>query len=127
MADEQPSTPLSELVGDDVHVQPLTPLPVYVVGAVMTEARATTLAGMTTVAGVAQSGKRLLTADPRRARAIIVGVTQALRIGSSGAQAEMTGVVWPSGVPLTLTTRDEVWASAATGTTDISVISENWS
>lgn len=127
---EQPSTPLADLAGED-GLPGAIAIPVTVDGPVMTEERASTFGGISTetaVASGASNARQILRPDPRRRKALVIALTQDMRVGASQAAAESTGGVWPKGTPLPLTSRSELWASCATAgqTTDITVIVERW-
>lgn len=73
------------------------------------------------------TAERILTADPRRKSAIILPVDGDIYIGDDQAQATGDGRPrWTSGVPLPITHRDEVWASATTGTVEVTIVIEQW-
>lgn len=119
----------ADLVDAEAPPVAMQSIPVDVQGSVMTEERATTFAGMATVAAVPFAGAvRVLTADPRRRLAVVLGLTQAIRIGRTQSQANLAGAVWPATTPLTIHARDEVWISCATSgmATDVSIIVERW-
>jgi hypothetical protein len=127
MNSEQPDVQLGDLVGEEPYFAPVTPIPVVIQGTVMTEERASTFAGMSTSSAVdAITGARILTADPRRRYATILALTQNIRIGRNQSQALNAGAVWPANVPLVINSRDELWVSSVTSTTDVSIIVERW-
>lgn len=74
----------------------------------------------------------ILTADPRRASAILISADAPFRVALSEAtsQDEPTMAQWPANVPLTLTCTTDVYVKAAGATPDVtcelSVITENW-
>lgn len=75
-------------------------------------------------------GVRLLTLEPRRKYATIIGLNSDLWISTSqaGAQAGAGGAMRiPAVVPYVIGHMHEVWACAVDGTTDISVETVNWS
>lgn len=118
-----------DLVDAEPPAAAMQAIPVHVDGSVMTEERATTFAGMSTLAQVPNgTAVKLLTADPRRRLATVIGLTQALRFGRTQAQATLAGAVWPATTALVIHSRDEVWVSCATAAmaTDVSVIVERW-
>jgi hypothetical protein len=70
------------------------------------------------------AGVKLLSADPRRKFATIIGRTQDLLIGANQAQAQLSGSWIPGSVPFIISTVAEVWATGDGGATDVSVIEE---
>lgn len=79
------------------------------------------------VAATAGSAVKVCNRDARRRIARIVSIEENIVYGTSQAQADSgTGVIWPKLVPLEVTHGDEVWIRAATATTTVSVIVENW-
>lgn len=71
------------------------------------------------------NGQKILGRDPRRKSATIIGLTQDILIGTTQANAR-AGARIPAVVPFVISTTDEYWAASVTGTTDISVITEQW-
>jgi hypothetical protein len=70
---------------------------------------------------------RLLTANPRRAQAIIIAdLPIRVALNAAAAQDEGTMALWPGLVPLTVTATTEVWVAAETGQASVSVVSEFW-
>lgn len=71
---------------------------------------------------------RVLSADHKRARAVIMSVGQNMYVAFSQASAQDVSrmALWPSGVAFVVTTATEVWVVAATGTTTVSVVTELW-
>ena len=72
------------------------------------------------------AGTRLLSHDPRRKFATIIGRTQDLVIGATQAQAQLNGSWIPGVVPFVITSVAEVWAKGDGDATDVSVIEEYW-
>lgn len=75
-------------------------------------------------------GVRLLALEPRRKSATILPLDQDVWISSSqaGAQAGAGGaMLLPAGTLFPISHMHEVWACAATATTDVSVETVNWS
>lgn len=72
--------------------------------------------------------QKLLSADHRRASATVVSIGQAVLIAFNSASASdpSTCAVWPANLPFTLTADSELWAGSATGTTQLSIITEMW-
>lgn len=85
-------------------------------------------AGMSTVRGVSSTVPvQLLFKDFRRKSATINALSANIVIGGSQAQAlSPNGATWPANVPLVITSYEEVWVSAVSTSTDISVIIESW-
>ena len=79
-----------------------------------------------TVPLTATAGNKLLSADPRRKFATIIARTSDIRIGSSQAEAQLTGSWIPSTVPFPVTSKAELWAMGDGASTDVSVIEEYW-
>lgn len=79
-----------------------------------------------TVPLIATAGSKLLSADPRRKFATIIARSSDIRIGSSQAEAQLTGSWIPSAVPLPITSKAELWAMGDGAPTDVSVIEEYW-
>lgn len=71
-------------------------------------------------------GVKLIADDPRRKRVTIIAREQDILIGATQAQAQLAGAWVPSGTPVQLDTRAELWALSVTETTDISIIEEYW-
>lgn len=105
-------------------------LSVNVDGPVQTHALPSVSAGSRSYSGVpatANSAVKVCNIDPRRRIARIVSIEENIIYGTTQAQADAgTGVVWPKLVVLEVTHSDEVWIRAATSTTTVSVIVENW-
>lgn len=78
--------------------------------------------------GTTAPGVRVLTADPRRARAVLMCIDQAMYVAYSKAAAEdlSTMAVWPAGTPLTIEAVTEVWVIADTAAAAVSIITEVW-
>lgn len=110
---------------------PMPVIPVRVEGPVRTAELPARGSGFTTVV-VGTDGARILTADPRRKSTLLLPVDADIWLGDSQAQVRVPttgdpiGGFWPAGTPCPLNTCDEVWASASSATTRITVISEQW-
>jgi len=76
-------------------------------------------------AQVDTAGQKILGRDPRRSRATVIALTQDIRLGTTQANAR-AGAMIPAVVPFVLGAMDEYWAAAVTGTTEVSVITEQW-
>jgi len=70
--------------------------------------------------------RKVLNEDPRRKRALLIG-TAIFRFGFSQQEADASiAGTWPLGVPLELTTEDQVWARPDSGAATITIVSEQW-
>lgn len=108
------------------------PIPVVVCGPVQTrEMPAIAPPGYMTAQGVGTAvGVRLLALEPRRKYATITAQDQDIWISGSqaGAQSGASGAMrWPAVVPYVVGHAEEVWVTAVTGTTNVSVETVNWS
>lgn len=75
-------------------------------------------------------GVKALSLEPRRKSATITALTQDIWISVSqaGAQAGAGGAMrWPALIPKPINHMHEVWVCAVSGTTDVSIETENWS
>ena len=79
-----------------------------------------------TVVVSATVGANLLSADPRRKFATIIGRTQDLYLGATQAQAQASAAWIPGVLPLVVSSTAELWAMADGSTTDVTVIEEYW-
>jgi hypothetical protein len=77
-----------------------------------------------TVPVTTTAGAKLLSADPRRKFATIIGRTQDIRIGVTQSQALLNGAWIPGVVPFVVTAVSELWAVGDGADTDVSVIEE---
>ena len=71
--------------------------------------------------------RRLMTADPHRARAVVITDAVAVLIG--GSQQEVDGGQpgkIPAGMRVEFGATDELWARSVTGETTVTVIQERW-
>lgn len=84
--------------------------------------------GSTRTRTVDTTAERLLTADHRRASAVLMATDQNLLIAFSEAAAQDASSmsVWPKLVPFTVSATVEVWVAAATATTPVSITTERW-
>lgn len=69
---------------------------------------------------------KLLSSDPRRKFATIIGRTQDIRIGATQAQAQLGGAWVPGLLPFVISSNAELWAIGDGASTDVSVIEEYW-
>ena len=126
-----PTEPLVEPTNDEL-LQEEYPKPdavsVCVDGPVQTRELPAKFAGMSTLKGVTSGpAVQILYKDYRRKSATINALNANIILGSSQAQAAAnSGATWPANVPLVITSYEEVWVSAVSTTTDISVIIESW-
>ncbi|MFF8495176.1 hypothetical protein ACF06O_30610 [Streptomyces albidoflavus] len=120
----QPDVP--EII--QAEAEPLTTVPVRV-SEVQAPVRVQVLprkAAATATKAVAEAPVRILRADHRRARALLVGSTDFLvAFSEASCQAESSMALWPAGIPLELTATTEVWAMAPGGAS-LSVVTERW-
>lgn len=84
--------------------------------------------GSTRTRTIGTTPVRMLSADHRRARAVLmsVGANALFALGKEQAADPSTMALWPQNVSFVVTTDTEVWAAAATGTTSMSVMTELW-
>jgi voltage-gated potassium channel Kch len=122
----QPTT--DEALQAEQEPGPGAPVEVTVNGPVRTQELPRKAGGTRTRFGVTTSVIKLLSADHRRAQAVVIAVTNPIRIALSLASAQdiSTMALWPVGVPYVLTADTELYVCASTGTADISVITEMW-
>lgn len=99
-------------------------LPVVVEGTARTQ-EVPARSGPCYTAEVGTTAEKILGRDPRRKSATIIAISQDVRIGTTQASAQ-SGARIPAVVPFVLGAMDEYWAAAVTGTTDISIITEQW-
>lgn len=71
---------------------------------------------------------RILSADHKRARAVLMSVGQNMYVAFTQASAQDVSrmALWPANTSFVVTTATEVWVCAATATTTISVVTELW-
>ncbi len=75
----------------------------------------------------ATEAQRVANADLRRRSCTVMALDQNIYVGSTKQDAESGyGVLWPKLVPLVLTHAEAVYVRAATATTAVSVVVENW-
>jgi hypothetical protein len=121
-----PRPDAEDLVQDAEPTPALMTVPVALDGPVRTQQLPRSSSGRRTVR-VGTTPRRVLSADPRRARTLILPQSNTITLGSS--QSEATGTyaaVWPAWLPLELFDADELWIAAPAGDTDVTVITENW-
>lgn len=117
----------------DAEEEPYTirPVPVYVEGSVRIDQPGNRDGGLFTVqVPLVSNGRavKLLNGDARRETATIVALDSDLYLGREPGDVINTpgACRWPVGVPLVYRLSDELWASAVTGATVVSVIVEQW-
>jgi hypothetical protein len=77
--------------------------------------------------GVLPNALNILRADHRRAQSYLVCPSAFLvAYGDANAQDASTMALWPANVPLRVTGTVDVWVAAATGTVNVSVVTELW-
>lgn len=71
---------------------------------------------------------RVLSADHKRARAVLMSVGQNMYFAFTSASAQDVSrmALWPANTPFVLTTATEVWVCSATATTTVSIVTELW-
>lgn len=117
---------MDDLLQEEEQAAAMTPIPVVAEGPVRTQALPARSAGMRTYDLTRAAAVRVLDADPRRRRAVLQATGGSYRLGGSQAAAQHGGATITDGVMLTLTTCEEVWATAAWDDTALSVINEQW-
>ena len=110
------------LQAEDAHV-PMTAIPVVVEGPTRVQQLPTRSAGMRSY-DLTTEPVRVLEGDPRRRQALL-SASAAILVGPTQAAAN-AGAQLQSGNLPPLTTSDEVWARAVTGTATLGVINEQW-
>lgn len=127
--DRHPHEPtMDELQQEEPPERPLCPTPVNVEGPVRVQELPTHLGGLRTITIDTTGGTApVLKADPRRKQVTLLAHDQDIRLGTSQQGAVgSTGALWPVSVPLVLQTGDELWIVSTTGTTELTVIVEQW-
>jgi len=126
MTELQPDT--DELLQEEEQAAPLTPIPVVVQG----PTRVVELPGVNLVLNQIDvdnvTAQRLFGEDPRRKRLRLVSSGGAIRVATSQKQCVPgSGYISPTGVPLDITARNEVWVMASSGAaTTVSYAAEQW-
>lgn len=116
-----------EILQEEIPEAPLTPIPTTVESTVRVQELPAKKTTFYTAASVGTTvGVQLLGRDPRRKQATIIGLSQDIRLGSTQAEAVSGGRV-PAVVPIVIGSMGEIWATAVSSTTDITVIAEYWS
>jgi len=126
--EDLPDPDLSDLQGRDI---PYPAVRVQHNGAILTRAVPNQVGVVeANVLNADGTGTKMLNADPRRARAVIVCVSQTLTTATHILVARSkTGAYapWPPNVALVVTHRDELWAKLnAAGAGTVTVISESY-
>jgi hypothetical protein len=110
---------------------PLTTIPVRVEqvdGPIRTQGLPRKSGSTKTIAALGASPIRILRASHYRSSVTLMSIGQPLLIAFTEASASdpSTMAVWPAGTPYTCTATVEIWVAAQTGTTQLSIITENW-
>lgn len=124
--DDYATPPGEELF--QAEIEPAPTVPVEVKGIVDVQPVPSRVTGFRTfLLGTLGQAQRILDDDPRRKCATIIPVDTDIRLGHTQSDAASTGGTrLPMGVPLLLTSSDEVWASPVTTACEVSVFSELW-
>jgi hypothetical protein len=114
-----------EVLAEEIPARLIPPVPVVVPGPVRVQQLPSPVWAMVSYASVGTTPTQLLTAEPRRRKATILG-SAAFRTGPSGAAADAQAAPWPANIPLEMTHDGEIWGRADTGTVNIMVLVEYW-
>lgn len=119
--------PLQPDTDEVLQLEPMSSVPVRLDGPVRTQALPTKGASTRTVQ-LTTTPILLLRANHWRKNVKLVGIAQAFLFAFNKASASdpSTMAQWPIGVPYTCEATTEIWVAAATGTTALSVVTENW-
>lgn len=123
MSEQDPTT--DEVLADEIPARMIPPVPVTIPGPVRVQQLPSPVWSMVSYAGVTTAAIQILSGEPRRRKATVLGGA-AIRVGQSGAQADAQAAPWPANIPLEMTHDGEVWARADTGTVNIMVLVEYW-
>lgn len=78
----------------------------------------------------AAAGVQILRADHYRSQVLLMSIDQNMLVaftkGLDPVQDAPFWGIWPKLVPLPITTAVDVWVASVTGTTNISIITEDW-
>lgn len=114
---------------------PMVPIPVVVTGPTRVQELPRKSWRGRTIIALGTTPKRILAADPHRALVELYAWTDAILIAPTQfsfgddtytTQEDGSAVKWPQAVVRAIHATGEVWARAATTTTDLSVYVENW-
>jgi hypothetical protein len=114
-----------EVLAEEIPARNIPPVPVVVPGPVRVQTLPSPVWAMVSYAGVTTSAIQLLSGEPRRRKATILGGA-AIRVGPTAASADAQAAPWPANIPLEMTHDGEIWARADTGTVSIMVLVEYW-
>lgn len=119
---------LDEVLQDEPESFQIRAIVTNVEGPVQVQLLPSVSAGSRSWNGVpATEAQRVANADPRRRSCTVMSIGENIYVGSTKQEAEAGyGVLWPENVPLILTHQDAVYVRAATATTTVSVVVENW-
>lgn len=101
-------------------------VPVKIVEPVETRELPSKRMSIRTVTVGTPAGVKVLSEDPRRRSATLISRTADLLIGTTQAQAQLSGAWLPSLTSHRYTSRSELWAISTGANTDVSVIEEYW-
>jgi hypothetical protein len=107
----------------ETHIQPV---PVTIEGPVRVQELPSRVASTRSYI-LSTTPEQILGADPRRRRALLVGVTNIIWLGTT--PNDVTGpypFALPVGVPIVLEHQAPIYAASATGTATLSMVVENW-
>lgn len=126
MSDLQPDT--DDLLQEEQHAAPLTPIPVVVEGPARTvelpvERMVADQVDVDTITPI-----RILGRDPRRKRCVLMPSGGAVRLAASKKQCiPGSGAIVPTGAMLVLSAYGEIWVMASSGSaTTVSYVAEYW-
>lgn len=68
----------------------------------------------------------LLGEDLRRRRVVIISVDNNIYVGDRESVENKSACIWPKAVPLVMEHCQEIYVATDTGTSTVSLISENW-
>lgn len=127
-AGQGPQASAAEVMAEEPAAMALRPIPVKVVGPV--ETRELGALQLAIWSRSVDTPERVFTRNPKvKSRYLVAGAN--LNIGVKQSQVNQTtptGLVWPANTPLPLAAFDELWASAATAGTPVTVglLEEVW-
>lgn len=120
--DQADNRPVAEFFQHAIAVNVDGPVQVHSVPSVSAGMRS-----WTAVPATVGESQRVANIDPRRRSCTVIAIDQNIYVAPTKQEADAgTCALWPKLVPLVLTHQDAVYVRAATGTTAVSVISENW-
>lgn len=133
-----PNVPAEDVLQDEDYGRPAVTVPVCIEGPTRVKTLPTHLRGLRSVdvadrSAAGTTAKKLLEADPRRARAVLqIPVAESLRLGTTQGNANSPFAFLLLGsatVPtvLEITSCDELWGIGEDGAFSVSVLNEQWS